>query len=201
MQALMKDMQQLRGLNHPNVVRILGVNLTVLPLFVVAELCCTSLEALLQLDPQRRPSEDGASHSPRAPLLPLSRILQLSHDVVMGLAALHSVGIVHRRLDPSKVLLDAEGCGKLSNHSLARHTMRSTESTLVAGNGKGWFAFMSPETFDQAIGPVGPQADIYSLAMLMWTMLEGRKPWEGLDDLAVLYQVGRGWMTWQSCTR
>ena len=87
-------------------------------------------------------------------------MLQLSHDVASGLAALHSVGIIHRRLEPSKVLLDAAGRGKLSDHSLARHAMRSTESTFVAGTGQGWFAFMSPEIFNQDHGPVGPQADI-----------------------------------------
>ena len=204
MQTLMRDMQQLCSLNHPNVVHILGVNLTVLPLFVVAELCCTSLEALLQLDPQGWPSDVRASPSssgPPEPFLPLSRMLHLSHDVVMGLAALHSVGIIHRRLEPSKVLLDAEGRGKLSDHSLARHTMRSTHSMLEAGTGQGWFAFMGPETFNQALGPIGPPADIYSLAMLMWTMLEGQTPWEGMDDMAVLYQVGRGGMAWQPCTR
>ena len=60
MQALLKDMQLLNDLNHPNVVRILGVNLDALPSFVVTELCVTSLEALLQLGPQRRlPSEAG----------------------------------------------------------------------------------------------------------------------------------------------
>ena len=194
--ALMKDMQQLSGLNHPNLVRILGINLDVLPSFVVAELCCTSLEALLQLDQQRRPSEGGSSSGapeppPPPPPLPLGRMLQLSHDAASGLAALHSVGIIHRRLEPSKVLLDAEGRGKLSDHSLARHMLRSAESMLVAGSGQGWFAFMGPEAFNLALGPIGPQADIYSLALLMWTMLEGRKPWEGMDDMAILYQVGR----------
>ena len=179
-------------------VRILGVNITTSPVFVVTELCWTSLDIILQLDqqddnrPWGEPPEASTSCSrphPPVPLLTLTCVLQLSHDIAMGLAALHRAGSIHRRLEPGKVLLDSAGRGKLGDHALARRTLHASGSVLKAGAGQGWFAYMGPEAFTQALDPGVPQIDSYSLALLMWTMLEGRRPWEGMDDMAVLYQV------------
>ena len=86
-----------------------------------------------------------------------------------------------------------------------RHLVRSAKSTLQAGLGQAWFAYMGPEAFNQALGPVSASMDVYSLALLIWTMLVGRRPWEGegLDDLGVLHQVcsgkGQVYCTLRSC--
>ena len=113
---------------------MLGARLSTPPLFLVVELCCSSLDLLLGLDPCHceghtttsntttttlNPTSTSSAAPPR-PLLPLAHVLELASGVASGLAAVHAAGFIHGRLDPSKVLLDARGCVKLADCGFTR---------------------------------------------------------------------------------
>ena len=49
----------------------------------------------------------------------------------------------------------------------------------------------APEAFDPLIGGVSTAIDIFSLGVIMWECVTRTQPWEGLSNVAIIYQVGR----------
>lgn len=114
----------------------------------------------------------------------------LMTGVADGVAAAHARGIVHRDLKPHNVLLvPAPGepstsvawVPKVSDFGLAK---RGGESNLTSTDSvMGTPAYMSPE---QARGrPVDGRADLFSLGVVMYQMLTGRRPFTSTDTVAI----------------
>ncbi|EFJ43232.1 hypothetical protein VOLCADRAFT_96507 [Volvox carteri f. nagariensis] len=75
---------------------------------------------------------------------------------------------------------------KLSDFGLSR--LRVTVKSTKAPDA-GTAPYMSPECFDVTENRITHQADIYSLGVLIWEMLVGKRPWEGVSDVAVAFMV------------
>lgn len=89
------------------------------------------------------------------------------------------LGLVHRDVSPSNVLVSRGGEVKLADFGIAKAT-RLREVTR-GGVRKGKWAYMSPE---QAAGlPLGPASDQFSLGILLFELLAGRRPFDG-DSVA-----------------
>ena len=52
------------------------------------------------------------------------------------------------------------------------------------------FSRRAPEAFDPLIGGVSTAIDIFSLGVIMWECVTRTQPWEGLSNVAIIYQVG-----------
>ncbi|RLC83861.1 MAG: serine/threonine-protein kinase, partial [Chloroflexi bacterium] len=115
--------------------------------------------------------------------LPFTEVNRIIGQVGSALDYAHRIGIIHRDVKPSNVLLDAEGDAFLTDFGLAKMLEASVQLTET-GVGIGTPAYMSPE---QGRGErVDHQADIYSLGVMLYEMVTGRPPYEAETPLAVV---------------
>ena len=112
----------------------------------------------------------------QGPLHP-QRATALIRQVAAALDAAHADGLVHRDVKPENVLLTPGDFAYLVDFGIA-HGVADTGLT-AAGAAIGSFSYMAPERFTG--GDVGPPADIYALACLLYECLTGRRPFETRD--------------------
>ena len=106
------------------------------------------------------------------------------------------MGVVHRDIKPANVLIDDQGRPRLIDFGLARRSDFESDLTRE-GAVVGTPAYMSPE---QALGPsrqVDERSDVYSLGVIFYELLHGRRPDESMhagrrrkDDPAIARAVG-----------
>jgi len=100
-------------------------------------------------------------------------IVRLGREVAEALSYLHGLGVVHRDVKASNVLLDAEGRGHLGDFGIAAVAVPEDDEGLVLRGG-GSRASMSPQ---QRTGePAAPADDVYALGALLYELLSGRPP-------------------------
>jgi serine/threonine protein kinase len=101
--------------------------------------------------------------------------------------AAHDLGIVHRDLKPANVLYDEHGQPKVTDFGLAKRAGRSDLTATHAVMGTP--AYMAPEQARGDTKFVGPQADVYSLGVILYECLSGSRPFQHADPLALLRKV------------
>ena len=120
-----------------------------------------------------------AERCAREGALPLVAVRRLALDLLSGLASAHQAGIIHRDVKPANVLFDAAGNAKLGDFGAAHLVDFGQTQT---GGLLGTVAYMSPEQITGA--PIGPQADLYSLGVLLFEAMTGGLPFPGPDIVA-----------------
>jgi eukaryotic-like serine/threonine-protein kinase len=103
-------------------------------------------------------------------------VRRLALEVLAGLEAAHSHGIVHRDVKPANILFDGAGNAKLGDFG-ASHLLdfgQTQTSGLI-----GTLAYLSPEQITG--GPIGAAADIYGLGATLFEALTGQPPFLGPD--------------------
>lgn len=158
------EAQQVARLSHPNVVRVLDFGQgEECPYLVMEYLPGGSLVELTE--------------SPVEP----ERAIALISGAARGAGAAHSAGMVHRDLKPGNILLTEDGTPKVADFGIA--VTGAQERLTATGTAIGSPHYVSPE---HASGrPVGPQSDVYSLGIVLYQLLAGRRPFES-DNLMAL---------------
>ncbi len=129
--------------------------------------------------------------------LPLQHILHIITGVCAGLHYAHEkkdpggtpLGIVHRDISPSNVLVTFDGGVKVVDFGIAKAANVST----TAGTLKGKIPYMSPEQCRTQ--PLDRRSDVFSIGTLLWELTVGRKLFQADNELALLGVVAKGEIT------
>ena len=117
--------------------------------------------------------------------LPEATCFDYAAQIARGLEAAHQAGIVHRDLKPDNIMVRADHSLALTDFGIAKD-LNSATSMTAHGEVLGTPSYVAPE---QALGrPVGPAADVYSLGVMLFQMLTGRKPYQANNPQNILYQ-------------
>jgi serine/threonine-protein kinase len=149
------EIEALRKLNHPNIVRLFGFGEQDGLLFYAMEL----------VDGKSLEDELGSGRS-----FDWREVAQIGVETCHALRHAHNRGVIHRDIKPGNLLLGSNGHVKLSDFGIARlfGNVRMTSAGSVLGTAE----FMAPE---QAEGkPVDPRADLYSLGAVLYVLLARR---------------------------
>ena len=118
--------------------------------------------------------------------MPAEDVVKLGIQIADAVACAHEHGIIHRDLKPGNILVTREQRVKILDFGLAkREHSTSVESTAtMEGTVTGTAGYMSPE---QVRGQsVGPASDVFSLGIILYEMLAGRRPFRGESSVAVM---------------
>src|SRR5246127_2786052 len=104
-----------------------------------------------------------------------SRVVRIIEQVALALHAAHKVGLLHRDVKPSNILLDENDFAYLIDFGIAR----AADETRLTGTGSiiGSWPYMSPERL--RAGQVDARSDIYALACVLYECLNGNTPYPG----------------------
>lgn len=159
-------------LSHPGIVTVFDVGEepdTHAPYIVMEFVSGQSLEKLLSQDDHK---------------LPLYTALQLTHELAEALDCAHAQGVVHRDLKPANILITEDGHAKIADFGVAKLNLATL---TLAGRVLGTPAYMSPEQLNG--DAVDGRSDLFSLGIVLYTMLTGYRPFQGNSAMTVSYKV------------
>ena len=121
--------------------------------------------------------------------MPPRRALSYLEPVLAALAAAHRAGLVHRDVKPENVLIAEDASGpariKVADFGLARAVTAETQHTST-GVLIGTVSYIAPELVVE--GRADARADVYSVGVLLFELLTGRKPHAGETPIQVAYK-------------
>ena len=100
----------------------------------------------------------------------------------------HQCGLVHRDLKPANILLDAKRSAFVTDFGLAMETDNPVDRNAFVGTP----AYMSPEQAAQESHLIDHRTDIFSLGVILYEMLTGRRPYRGSGMREVLEAIREG---------
>jgi len=168
-ERLAREAQAAAALNHPNICTIHEIDEVEGQTFIAMEhVEGETLRARIRSAP-----------------LDIGEALDMAAQVAEGLAEAHAKGIVHRDIKPANIMITDAGRVKIMDFGLAR-TAGCGQLTKT-GTTVGTVAYMSPE---QARGAaLDHRTDIWSLGVVLYEMLAGKRPFKGDHDQAVIYSI------------
>jgi Protein kinase domain/zinc-ribbon domain len=160
-----------RQVSHPNVCRVFDIGET---------------DGLPFLTMEFVDGEDLASVVRRIGRLSPDKATEIARQICAGLAAAHERGVIHRDLKPANVMLDGAGKIRITDFGLAGIAASIQGADVRAGTP----AYMAPEQL--AGKEVTAKSDIYSLGLILYEILTGKRAFEAatLPELIKLREEG-----------
>ena len=167
----LQEYEIVAGLNHRNIVRIYDLGVADDHAYIAME---------------HFPAGD-LRHRMKTPMSPTAAVHFLE-QMASALEAIHAVGVLHRDLKPANVMLRTDGSLCLIDFGLAKANELDAELT---GTREifGTPYYMSPEQGHAEL--IDERSDLYSLGVVFYEMLIGRKPYTGGSAMEVIYKHKR----------
>jgi tetratricopeptide (TPR) repeat protein len=180
LERLTREAKAASALNHPNIVTIYEINTDGRRSFIAMELIHGRALSEVLGEPTRLPPAEAVRY-----------VIQICE----GLTKAHAARIVHRDIKPSNVMLTEDGFIKVLDFGLAKWIPEPSDldSTIAPppltqdGAAVGTVPYMSPEQIEG--GPVGPRSDVFSVGVLLYEMLTGRRPFAGPSVMTIMQAV------------
>ena len=116
--------------------------------------------------------------------LPLGAALQIAQEVAEALNYAHAQGVVHRDIKPANILITLDGHPKIADFGVAK---LNQGLMTIPGQILGSPAYMAPE---QLSGEgTDPRSDLFSLGVILYSMLTGFRPFQGNSAATVSFKV------------
>lgn len=165
-----READAISALNHPNILTIYEFDFVDGTHFIAAE--------YVNGETLREKIKRGS--------LPVSEALEIAAQTAGALEAAHRAGVIHRDIKPENIMVRDDGYVKVLDFGLAKlheivpsvaDTTAPTAFLTSPGMIMGTVSYMSPE---QARGlDLDPRSDIFSLGVVLYEMISGRRPFEG----------------------
>ena len=127
------------------------------------------------------PGEALSTILERERVLSTDRVLDIVAQTASALHAAHSAGLVHRDIKPGNLLITPDGRVKITDFGIAR--IADQVPLTATGQVMGTVQYLSPE---QASGhPASPTTDVYSLGIVAYEALAGKRPFTGESQVAI----------------
>ncbi|KAI9827047.1 MAG: hypothetical protein M1819_007039 [Sarea resinae] len=167
LRVIMLEIDLLKNLNHPNIVKYHGFEKTAESLFIVLEYC-----------------ENGSLHTicKNFGKFPENLVGIYMSQVLHGLLYLHEQGVIHRDIKGANILTTKEGLVKLADFGVATRTTGLHESSVV-----GTPYWMAPEVIE--LSGATTASDIWSLGCTVIELLDGKPPYHKLQPMPALFRI------------
>ncbi|KAI0035206.1 hypothetical protein K488DRAFT_76773 [Vararia minispora EC-137] len=167
---IMSEIDLLKNLNHPNIVKYKGFVKTREFLYIILEFC-----------------ENGSLHNicKRFGKFPENLVAVYISQVLEGLVYLHDQGVIHRDIKGANILTTKDGAVKLADFGVASNTTAAGAASDDAVVGSPYW--MAPEVIEQSGATTA--SDIWSVGCTVIELLEGRPPYHFLKPMPALYRI------------
>jgi len=127
------------------------------------------------------PGEALSTILERDKILPATKVLHIVAQTAQALHAAHQAGLVHRDIKPGNLLITPDGSVKITDFGIAR--LADQVPLTATGQVMGTVQYLAPE---QAGGkPASPLTDVYSLGIVAYEALAGKRPFRGESQVAI----------------
>ena len=162
-EAFEKEVKFMWRLDHPNVVRLIGVRTKEEPCMVIEHMANGDLFTYLS-DCKLSLNRGGVAEHSDSTHVTLSNLVHMAQQVASGMAYMSRHAYVHRDLAARNCLVDADGCVKLGDFGLSRH-LYEKQYYKVTGRAVLPIRWMAPESF---YGRFSVQSDVFSFGITIW---------------------------------
>lgn len=172
-QAFLREARSAASVTHPNVVAIYELGQHNESVYIASEFI-DGVELGDLLRQQTSSQNDYAAI--------MIKLLRAAH-------VFHENGVVHRDLKPGNILIDKAGEPHITDFGLARRETGHEVTVTQSGRVIGTPAFMPPEQARGDTAAISPLSDVYSLGVILYAMLTGKRPFNATETRPLLYAI------------